>query len=110
MLSLHISSGEWSSPNITGQPPSPFSLFTLTQVGERRAALFGGWSGSGALSDLFVVELSRHTVVSVVMKQYYYGVFLVSKVTHGNKTYAISCKTYEVGCMRLYAKLMRSVA
>ena len=116
MLSLHIHSGEWSSPNITGQPPSPFSLFTLTQVGERRAALFGGWSGSGALSDLFVFELSRHTVVSVVRKHYYYGVLLVSKVTHRNKTYAVSCKTYEVGCKtyevvcKTYEVVMRSVA
>ena len=65
MLSLHVSPGEWSSPNITGQPPPPCSAFTLTQVGERRAALFGGYSGSGPVSDLFVVELSRHTVVSV---------------------------------------------
>ena len=32
-------------------------------MGERRAALFGGSSGSGPLSDLFVVELSRYTVV-----------------------------------------------
>ena len=58
-----VSPGEWSSPNITGQPP-PCSSFTLTQVGERRAALFGGQSVSKTLSDLFVVELSRHTVVS----------------------------------------------
>ena len=70
MLSLHVSPGEWSSPNITGQPPPPCSHFTLTQVDERRAALFGGISGSVTLSDLFVVELSRHTVVSVVWKQY----------------------------------------
>ena len=70
MLSLHISPGEWSLPNITGQPPLPCNAFTLTQVGERRAAVFGGYKGSRTLSDLFVVELSRHTVVSVVRKQY----------------------------------------
>ena len=59
--------GEWSSPNITGQPPPPLSHFTLTPVGERKAALFGGLSGSGDLSDdLLIVELSRDTVVSVV--------------------------------------------
>ena len=67
MLSLHVSPGEWSSPNITGKPPPPCTTFTLTQVSERRAALFGGYSGSRALSpDLYVVELSRHTVVSVM--------------------------------------------
>ena len=52
---MHVSPGEWSSPNITGQPPPPCNLFTLTHVGERRAALFGGWSKLGLLGDLFVV-------------------------------------------------------
>ena len=70
MLLLHVFPGEWSSPNITGQPPPPCNYFTLTQVGEGRAALFGGESVSGTLSDLYVVELSRHTVVSVVGKRY----------------------------------------
>ena len=58
--------GEWSSPNITGQPPPPLSGFTLTLVGERKAALFGGWSESGPSHDLLIVELSRDTVVSVM--------------------------------------------
>ena len=59
--------GEWSSPNVTGQPPPPLSQFTLTPVAERKAALFGGISGSGAVSDnLLIVELSRDTVVSVM--------------------------------------------
>ena len=37
--------------------------------------------------------------------------FLVSKVTHENKTYVVGCKTY-VGrlCMKSVSKLMRSVA
>ena len=62
--------GEWSSPNITGQPPPPCSQFTLTPVGERRAALFGGESGPFGLTvsdDLFIVDLSRDTVVSVIV-------------------------------------------
>ena len=60
--------GEWSSPNITGQPPPACSHFSLTPVGERRAALFGGRSSSGAGSDdLFIVDLSRDTVVSVIV-------------------------------------------
>ena len=60
--------GEWSSPNITGQPPTPCSSFSLTPVGERRAALFGGVNGSAAISDdLFIVDLSRDTVVSVIV-------------------------------------------
>ena len=57
--------GDWSSPNITGQPPPPCYSFTLTPVGDRRAALFGGVSGSGISDDLLIVELSINTVVSV---------------------------------------------
>ena len=58
--------GEWSSPRVTGQPPPPRDDFTLTPVGERRAALFGGLVGLGAVSyDLLIVELTKHTVVSV---------------------------------------------
>ena len=59
--------GEWSSPRVTGQPPPPCSQFTLTPVGERRAALFGGSIGYGAanIDDLLIVELTKHTVVSV---------------------------------------------
>ena len=56
--------GEWSSPNITGQPPPPCSSFTLTPVGERKVALFGGKNESDDSDDLLIVELSRNTVVS----------------------------------------------
>ena len=58
--------GEWSSPNITGQPPPPCSYFTLTPVSDSSAALFGGYRGSGYSDDLLIVELSRDTVVSVM--------------------------------------------
>ena len=58
--------GEWSSPNITGQLPPPLADFTLSPVGERKAALFGGYSGSRDSDDLLIVELSRDTVVSVM--------------------------------------------
>ena len=58
--------GEWSSPRVTGQPPPPCSSFTLTPVGERRAALFGGSTGPfDVCDDLLIVELTKHTVVSV---------------------------------------------
>ena len=58
--------GEWSTPNITGQPPPPCYSFTLTPVSERRAALHGGYSGSLTSEDLLIVELSIDTVVSVM--------------------------------------------
>ena len=66
MMSLSPA-GEWSSPRVTGQPPAPCCKFTLTPVGERRAALFGGFFTSGSFysSNLRIVELTKHTVVSV---------------------------------------------
>ena len=57
--------GEWSSLKVTGQAPPPCCDFTLTTVGEKRAAMFGGWNGSNRFNHLFIVELERHTVVSV---------------------------------------------
>ena len=48
-----------------GQPPPPCNSFTLTPVGERRAATFSGIRVGGIeVSDLFIVDLSRHIVVS----------------------------------------------
>ena len=57
--------GEWSSLKVTGQAPPPYSLFTLTTVGEKRAAMYGGSDGSSKFSHLFIVELGRHSAVSV---------------------------------------------
>ena len=58
--------GGWSSLKVTGQAPPPYSLFTLTTVGEKRAAMYGGWDGWDKFIDLFIVELTRHSVVSVI--------------------------------------------
>ena len=57
--------GGWSSLKVTGQAPLPCSHFTLTRVGEKRAAMYGGYGESGAYNHLFIVELGRHSVVSV---------------------------------------------
>ena len=54
--------GMWSSLNVTGQAPPPCSSFTLTTVGEKRAAMYGGVD---VFNDMFIVELGRHSVVSV---------------------------------------------
>ena len=58
--------GEWSSLEVTGQAPPPCSNFTLTTVGEKRAALFGGWDELSKFNHLFIVELGTHSVVSVI--------------------------------------------
>ena len=58
--------GKWSSLGVIGQAPPPCSKFTLTIVGEKRAAMYGGIDGSERFNHLFIVELSRHSVVSVI--------------------------------------------
>ena len=66
---MSLPTGKWTLPCITGQPPPPCFQFTLTPVGERRAALFGGRTVTEAISDdLLIVELSRDAdVVSVIV-------------------------------------------
>ena len=56
----------WSSPVVTGQAPPPCYHFTLTTVEGKRAAMFGGTTPSSYSSvDLYIVDLERHSVVSV---------------------------------------------
>ena len=56
----------WSSPVVTGQAPPPCSSFTLTTLEGNRAAMFGGTTPSSSWpNDLYIVDLERHSVVSV---------------------------------------------
>ena len=56
----------WNSPVVTGQAPPPCDDFSLTTVGGKRVAMFGGSTPSSIYSDdLYIVDLERHSVVSV---------------------------------------------
>ena len=57
----------WSSLKVTGEAPFPCSHFTLTKIGEKRAAMYGGSDGSNKFNHLFIVELGRHSVVSILV-------------------------------------------
>ena len=59
--------GRWSSLKVTGQAPPTCYQFTLTTVGKKRAAMYGGFDGHKfkKFNDLFIVELGRHSVVSL---------------------------------------------
>ena len=60
---------ECSSPRVTGQNPPPCHDFTLTLVGEKKAALFGGEIGPGVHNDdLLIVELTKQTLVSTELE------------------------------------------
>ena len=57
---------------VTGQAPPPCSAFTLTTVGEKRAAMYCGWDGKSKFNHLFIVELGGYSVVSVINDYSYY--------------------------------------
>ena len=61
--------GQWRSPIVTGQPPPPCSRFTLTPVGDKKAAMFGGRKGTLYFNELLIVELRRNSMVSVFYTQ-----------------------------------------
>ena len=52
-----INPDKWSSPNIIGQPPPPNFQFTLTQIDDMEAAMFGGRNGTTIYSDLLIIKL-----------------------------------------------------
>ena len=62
--------GGWSSLKVTGQTPPPCSDFTLTKVGDKKAAVYGGREEWNRFNHLFIVELGRHSVVSVITWTY----------------------------------------
>ena len=52
-------SGEWSSPPVTGTKPPPLYNFSFTKIDNRRAVVFGGLTSEGALGDAYVLELDK---------------------------------------------------
>ena len=60
--------GRWNPLKIAGQAPPPCSDFTLTRVGEKRAAMYGGREEWNRFNHLFIVELGRQYVVSVITR------------------------------------------
>ena len=64
-----INPDEWSSPNVIGQPPPPNFQFTLTQIDDRKAAMFGGRNGTAIYSDLLIVKLlDSQSVVRLIAR------------------------------------------
>lgn len=65
MLSTFVATiGVWSCPATTGERPPPCYGLTFTAVDYKRAVVFGGMNGaSGALNDVYIIDLS--TMVSV---------------------------------------------
>ena len=60
MLTTLCTTDMWSSPEITGERPPPGNSFSLTSIDNRRAVLFGGWSGEqGMVNDVYIIDLLK---------------------------------------------------
>ncbi|XP_019860167.1 PREDICTED: kelch domain-containing protein 1-like [Amphimedon queenslandica] len=57
-----VSSGKWSSPNVTGDRPPPISYFTLTSITNDCAILFGGATPDGDSNNTYIINFSHTSV------------------------------------------------
>ena len=55
--------GQWSVPIISGQCPPPCVDFTLNELPHNRGIMFGG-SGVVRYNDIYIIKLTKDTVVS----------------------------------------------
>ena len=68
--------GKWNSPTISGQCPPPCWGFTLTKLFNNTAVLYGGScrnsDGGVYNNDVYTVEMTKDTVVSIYIIILYY--------------------------------------
>ncbi len=58
-------SGKWVVPEVTGEAPPPCSNFSMVSLGDNRGAMYGGFQPEAQrISDVYVVELIKDTIVS----------------------------------------------
>ena len=59
--------GEWITPTVTGDRPPPISSFTLTSVTNNAAVLFGGSTTNGWSNNVYIINFTKTSVVSVLI-------------------------------------------
>ena len=59
--------GEWITPTVTGDRPSPISEFTLTSVTDNTTVLFGGAATNGFSNNVYIINFTKTSVVSVLI-------------------------------------------
>ena len=64
---LHLSSGQWEVPVITGTRPPPLTHFSLNTLPGNRGVIFGGTTvdetGKHRVNDLYSFSCSRDAIV-----------------------------------------------
>ena len=68
VLMLHGLLGEWITPTVTGDRPPPIISFTLVSVNNNKAILFGGSTTNGASSNVYIINFTKTTVVSILIR------------------------------------------
>ena len=66
-LLLLIFLGQWISPTVTGDRPPPIYNFTLTSINNSSALLFGGVTANGESNNVYILNFTDTSVVSVLL-------------------------------------------
>ena len=71
-MDAHSPAGVWFSPPVRGTRPPPCSRFTLTNVDNHRAVIFGGYQpGRGnVVSDLYLIDLNTMVKCNMSITSY----------------------------------------
>ena len=64
---INVCLGEWITPTVNGDRPPPISHFTLTSVTNNTAVLFGGDTTNGGSNNIFIINFTKTSVVSVLI-------------------------------------------
>ena len=64
---INVCLGEWITPTVNGDRPPPISDFTLTSVTNNTAVLFGGDTTNGGSNNIFIINFTKTSVVSVLI-------------------------------------------
>ena len=64
---INVCLGEWITPTVTGDRPPPINSFTLTSVTNNTAVLFGGGTTNGRSSNVYIINFTKTSVVSVLI-------------------------------------------
>ena len=59
--------GEWITPTVTGDRLPPIDSFTLTSVTNSTAVLFGGDTTNGFSNNVYIINFTKPSVVSVLI-------------------------------------------
>ena len=59
--------GDWITPTVTGDRPPPISSFTLTSVTNNTAIFFGGLTTNGWSNNVYYINFTKTSVVSVLI-------------------------------------------